>query len=233
MINEIKNIPVSLLLIILLSGLAIFIFFKLLDKYFIVFFNKKRIQAYYSNIAVRLKLLFWIIWFAISVYFLLLASPLITLVFLVGGYLFSKDLWSNIYSGFFIMNKVKVGEYISIRGIGIAGIVNKFHLIDVELKKDDYEVIVVPYSAIINSTIVKKDVSGNNYLNEFVLDDISTEISDKKLKDAILKNPWTILNKPYEVDVNHPKGVFFRIYTFSKETADEQREYVHNVLSGE
>jgi len=206
--------------------------FVLVDKYYIAFVNKKRIHTNFNRILTRVKFLSWFIWFAISVYFLLLNSTVITLIFLIGIYLLTKDSWKNIYAGLFFINKLKEGDYIYISKLEMGGIINRLLFSDIELLHTNKGLIYVPYSLLTNSPVIRKERSGNHFLNEFVVDtqELNTSLDERLLKQIITNCPWTINSKPIEIDFMDDGKINIGVYTFSRDTAANQREFVLSQL---
>ena len=231
-LTNIHGIPKMLVVAILISGLLLYVLFVLIDKYFIAFVNKKRVYNKFQRLFARIKLLCWFIWFVVSVYFLLLSSPVITSVFLIGIYLFTKDFWKNIYAGLFFINKLKEGDYIYVSKLNMGGIIKKLMISDIELQNANKELIYVPYSLLTNSPLIRKERSGNYFMNEFVIntDESSTPIDDKRIRQVITNCPWTINSKPVDIDFLDSGQVKISVYTFSKETAANQREYIISQL---
>jgi len=231
-LTNVHGIPKMLVVAILVSGLLLYVLFVLIDKYFIAFVNKKRIYSKFQRLFARVKLLCWFIWFVVSVYFLLLLSTVITLVFLIGIYLFSKDFWKNIYAGLFFINMLKEGDYIYISKLKLGGVIKGLMISDIKLQNANKELIYVPYSLLTNSPLIRKERSGNYFVNEFVLntDKATTQIDDKKIRQIIANCPWTIGTKPVDIDFLDSGQVKISVYTYSKESAVNQREYIISQL---
>lgn len=222
-----------LVVAILVSGLLLYLVFFVLDKYLITFFNKKRVYNRFYRVFSKVQLLGWFVWFVISVYFLILSSPIITLIFLIGIYLFTKDFWKNIYAGIFYINKLKEGDYIYISKLEIGGIIKKLLISDIKLQNSKKELIYVPYSLLTNSPLIRKEKSSNHYINEFTLSigELNIPLDDKKIKEVIINCPWTIISKPIDIDFIDTDKVRITVYTFSKDTAVKQKEFIISEFS--
>jgi len=228
---NLQHIPVLMVFLIVLSGLLIYFIFFLVDKYYIAFAKRKKDYSIIQRSLPRIKLFIWFVWFVISVYFLLISSPIVTLVFLIGIYLFSRGFWENIYSGIYFLfdEKIKEGDYIFITSLDIGGSINRLLLTDVELIKDNNEFVYVPYSLVVKSPIVKSEKSANYYLNTFIIEK-RDGISENTIKHAIVNCPWTILSKDFEININNDNSFEVKSYTYTKDTARYQQEYVSNKL---
>ena len=227
MIDDLRHIPIVMVLLMVLSGLLIYIIFYLVDKYYIAFTKSKKDYSVIRKSLPRIKLFVWFVWFIAVVYFLLLTSPIITLVFLVGVYLFSKGFWENIYSGIYFLfdPKIKEGDYISIISLEIEGVINRLLLTDIELIRDNNEFIFIPYSLIVNSPIVKSEKSPNYFLNTFSVDK-SEKITENELKQAIINCPWTILSKDFQISVLESGDFEVKCYTYTIDTAKYQEAFI-------
>lgn len=229
---NLHQIPVFLVFLIVFSGVLLYLLFFLVDKYYITFTKRKKDFSFLQKVLPKFKLFSWFTWFVISVYFLLMNSPIITIIFLVGIYLFSKGFWENIYSGIYFVfdKKINIGDYISITTLKIEGIVNKLLLTDIELKKENNDLIYIPYSLIVKSPIVKSEKSENYFLNIFQIDN-KNGINESTIKQALLNCPWTILSKDFEITNNSNGGFDIKVFTYTKDTAGYQTNYVENNIN--
>ncbi len=228
------SIPVGLLVSILIVGFLIYILFLIIEKYYITFVKQKDFQKSISKYLPKVKLFSWFIWFIVAVYFLLLKSPLITLVFLIGIYLFTKDFWLNIYSGIFLMNKVEVGDYIEINSLKINGVIKKMRFSDVELENENKEIVFVPNALLVKATIIKKEEGGTRYRNVFVstfIEGINAGFNEKDIESIVLNCPWTVISKPVDIDFVDDNQVRICAYTFSKDSAIKQEYFVKKRLN--
>jgi len=229
MTGRLEGIPFSVILIILLSAVIIYLLFYLIGKYYVVLTKKGKEFYFIKKWLGKTEIFAWFVWFVISIYFLLIYSPLITLIFLIGIYLFTKDFWINIYSGilFLLNGKIKKGDYIFFPSNGMEGVVTNLMLVELEMKNSDDEKIYVPFSKVLNTTFVIKEKVSMYYLNEFeIIDsDINEKLNETIIKKILLNCPWTVLSKNIEID-RITAGYKIKAICFSKEMAVYQKEFV-------
>lgn len=236
MINRLEGIPFYVILIVLLSAAAIYFLFFLIDKYYLVLTNRGKEYRFIKKWYRKFKLIIWFIWAVLSIYYLLLYSPVISLIFLIGFYLFTKDFWINIYSGilFLLNGKINKGDHIYFPESGLQGVVNNLMLIELELKSNNDELIYIPFSKVLNNTFVIKEKLSDYYLNEIEIynDDFKGKIDETIIKKILLSCPWTVVSKNIEIEKTEA-GYRIKAVSLSKEMATYQKEYLVKELQNQ
>ncbi len=229
MTMRLDGIPFIVILMVLLSVVLIFFVFFIVGKYYVVLSKKGKEFYFIKKWLRKIKLSVWFIWFILSIYYLLIFSPVITLIFLVGFYLFTKDFWINIYSGilFLLNGKIKKGDYIYFPETGLEGVVTNLMLVELELKNNDDELIYIPFSKVLNNTFVIKEKLSDYYLNEFeVFDkDFKDKVDENLIKKVLLTCPWTVISKNIDID-RTDNGYKIKVVSFNKEMAEYQKEFL-------
>ncbi|HHB51433.1 MAG TPA: mechanosensitive ion channel family protein, partial [Saprospiraceae bacterium] len=222
MIGRLEGIPFYIILMVVLSALLIYFVFFVIDKYYVIISKKGKEFYFIKKWLRKVRLFSWFIWFVLSIYFLLIYSPVITLIFLIGFYLFTKDYWINIYSGIlFLMNgKIKKGDYIYFPDSGMEGVVTNLLLVELELKNKDDELIYIPFSKVLNNTFLIKEKVSNYFLNDFEIleSEFECNLNENMIKKVLLNCPWTVVSKNIDIERTE-NGYKIKVVSFSKEMA--------------
>lgn len=186
----IENISLTLVMLLFVIGIIIVTFFILFYNFIFPAIRNRRLKRFIRKWIYRLELLTWLSFLIYSIYRLLLASPITTIVFLTLIILLGWNFWRDILQGAILKidDKVRPGDTISI--LGEKGMIETMDRRNLTLRTHQGEQMIVHYRKMEGYRIITEQ--GKENVVRYI---ISREVVNsfggaKELKKLIVAWPW-------------------------------------------
>lgn len=220
--EEFFNIDISQISVFSFVGLIIWCgllygFLWLFKNYLVLLIIKSPVRR--KNILNKLPAIITLIWVLFALYALyLLVSPfpflgvVLSLVFI---YL-SRGYLINLIHGLFFRLKGDMNLGREIAFDSYQGTILKLNNFDFQIQNKEGEIILIPYSTMVNEEVIKKDFSSDFSSYKFSIK-TNSDVSEKDLRIKLLQSPWITPVFPFSINkvVSMDKDPIFDIIVYA------------------
>ncbi|MGV6862456.1 MAG: mechanosensitive ion channel domain-containing protein [Putridiphycobacter sp.] len=228
--NADRDIPFLLIFGLLFLAGVIFVTFKVLGDYVTPFLKSKyRIKRAFLFVY-RLKIITWFL-FTLFSFYQIVSSHLwigisLTIFIILLGINFWKDFFVGIYHKF--DGNMNIGDLISVGEV--SGKIQKFNTRYIKLEADNDEVILLPYSQLLNQPISKKFGQGEVRSKKLLLsiDQGHPKNNLKNVQQVVYTCPWVYNHKPIKIIQLSDSQYEITVYASDAYTFNKIEQYLMN-----
>ncbi|MCP3932736.1 MAG: mechanosensitive ion channel [Bacteroidetes bacterium] len=234
-----ENISFGLLVFLAIGAAIIIVGFWLLHRYVMPLIKSRQSNRIASIWLLRMEVLTWSLYALFAIYRLLLASPAITIIFIILLIVLGWNFWKSYFPGllFRLEKTLEVGDSIRFNKDEEKmqeGIVQKISGRNVEIFLTTGEILMVPFHRLDSLIISKSHPEGNLDRHIFIVNFERNDISDKKtlITKILFECPWSVPAKDPIIE-NLGKGQYqITSFAVDKEASEKLMAYVLQRVEG-
>ncbi|MEZ4883813.1 MAG: mechanosensitive ion channel [Chitinophagales bacterium] len=199
----IKEIPLSMLMLIVVIGILIFLAFNLYKKLMLPTLLKRDDAA--QKKLDRVELLVWGGFFEVVIYYCLKTSLLVTSVWLFLILVVFFDFWRNFFAGIVLRfgGHFQLGDSITFNGY--SGRVTHFGNSTLKMVTAEGEEILSPYRLVNKEVKIAQKNKPKTVFKTLKIEDLSENASDLQqvISNVVYANPWIVVSQPVEITIQN------------------------------
>jgi len=225
-----QSIPLLLIIGLIIIGVAIYTFYKLLTDYITPFLHSHYKIKRPQLLLYRLKISTWIA-YIIFCFYQLISSHLIigisiALFVIVAGLFIWKDLIAGIFNK--LEDRIKIKDYISIEDN--KGTIKALNTRNFELLTQNDHILTIPNHKLLNCTVAKRLNKGEERSRVITLTvaENSKLNSIRAIENSLNYCPWLYTHKPSIVKKINNNQYAISIYVADNFTFQKVENYLNN-----
>jgi len=206
-----------LFFLILGTGIGLYFLSTFIKKYIVPFFKTKYKMSKIDILWFRITTILWTAFILISIYALLKASLLISIIFfliiLLVGHQFLIDSFIGLFYKF--EHQIRLKDNLSIGDL--SGEITAFHIRHMQIVNAKNEDILIPYRKLLNTSIlITKQVDNLKRKTITILLDGQVSGNISRLQNDMSRCPWIYNSKHYSIE--HADGNNYSVHLMAKDT---------------
>lgn len=231
---QINPLPLALLILLAFFAAIIFTVFKLSRQYALPLVKNRKAYRFFNLWIFRGELLAWTMFIAFATYRLIIASPYLSIIFIVLLILAGRSFWKDFIPGllFRIEQHAEIGD--SLRYENGNCTIENINPRNLQLRNKDGEIIILPYSHIDEAVISKSVQKSKLYQFTFkiTLKNLPISTAILQIEKYIQECPWSIPSRQPTI-LSLGNGEYeITSFTTDENAAAKQRMYVEGKVMG-